>query len=211
MRAGRDEPIRRVDLAPARDFVAAARMTMGGVDLDPYSNRLINQLVLARRFYDRDSESLESILAKPWQVPDGRRILVAPPVGAAETRGLIAKTLREYRKGHIEQACLLLSHNETVRTAPWIWDFPVCIPFRRLRPCYWDDELDNFRNISPSGWSLIVYLPPILEASRFHDHVGRFHQGFSHLGRIVFNEYSGEDSWREAYKLLTGKTYSEYN
>ena len=76
-----------------------------------------------------------------------------------------------------------------------------------MRPCWWDEELEIFRAISLSDWSVIFYLPPP-DPSEFHLRVGRFHATFSHLGRVLFNELSGEGDWEKAYKALFKKPYN---
>ena len=96
------------------------------------------------RFLDRDKLDLDTVLAKSGSVPGEKRAFVAPAHGAQWTRRLANKALREYRKGRIDQALLWISHNESLTKLPWMWEYPVCIPFRRLRPCYFDDELETF-------------------------------------------------------------------
>jgi hypothetical protein len=200
--------VNRCNLAPPKDVVLNAKAVMGAIDLDPYSTADINRLVLAARYYDRDQQELADILRKDWQASGEKRVLVAPPVGAAATRLLINKTLREYRRGGINQAILWLSHNESIIKAPWLWDFPVCIPFRRLRPVWWDDEVETFRGVSPSDWSAIVYLPPPENPAEFQTKLSRFCNVFSAMGRVVFNQFSGEGDWEESYKAIMKKPYN---
>ncbi len=196
------------DLAPPTEVVLGARSVLGAIDFDPYSTKDINRAVLAARIYDRDQMSLDDIIREDWDIPGERRVFVGAPTGAALTRRLINKTLREYRKGTIDHAILWLAHNEAIIRAPWLWDFPICIPFRRLRPCWWDDELERFRNVSPSDWSAVVYLPPPEPANRFQTMLSRFHTVFNPIGRIVFNEYSGENDWEKSYQIANKQPYN---
>lgn len=202
-----DRSFDRPDLAPPPEVITQARAVLGAIDLDPYSTPTINQLVLAARIYDRDEEPLEHVVTRPWDVSGDRRLFVGPPVGAAATRRLLNKTLREYRAGRVREAVLWIGHNESIIRCPWLWDFPVCLPFRRLRPCYYDDELEEFRTVSPSDWSAIAYLPPSDSAMLFHNRLSRFHVAFSAIGRCVFNEFSGEGEWEAAYKAVTRRAY----
>ncbi len=196
------------DLAPPEDVVLGARAVMGAVDLDPYSTKDINRLVMAAKYYNRDKELLEDIVRKDWDARGEKRVLVAPPAGAGATRRLINKTLVEYRKGRINEAILWLAHNETIIKAPWLWDFPICIPFRRLRPVWWDDEVEMFRGVSPSDWSAIIYLPPPEDPMLFQTKLSRFHTVFTRLGRIVFNQFSGEGDWEDSYKVMFKRSYN---
>lgn len=198
----------RVDLAPPEEVVLAARSVLGAIDLDPYSTPEINRLVTAARIYDRDVEDLDDVIAKHWEAPGERRVFVAPPVGAACTRRLINKTLREYRRGSVREALLWLAHNETIIKAPWVWDFPMCIPFRRLKPVWWDDELEVFRNVQPSDWSAICYLPPTESSNEYHAKLSRFHTVFNPFGRVVVNEMSGEGDWEVSYKAMMKRSYN---
>lgn len=197
----------RIDLAPPPEVVQAARATMGAIDLDPYSTPSINGLVLAARFYDRDSEDLEAVLARPWEASNGGRLFAGIPAGAGATRRLLNKILREYRGGRINEAFIWIAHNETLIRAPWIWDFPLCLPFRRLRPCYWEDELERWQTVAPSDWSALLYLPPASPPEDFYTKLSRFHSACSPLGRIVFDSNSGEDEWQRAYELRIGSAY----
>jgi hypothetical protein len=174
------------DLAPPEDVVLGARAVMGSVDLDPYSTKDINRLVMAAKYYNRDKELLEDIVRKDWDARGEKRVLVAPPAGAGATRRLINKTLVEYRKGRINEAILWLAHNETIIKAPWLWDFPICIPFRRL----------------------IIYLPPPEDPMLFQTKLSRFHTVFTRLGRIVFNQFSGEGDWEDSYKVMFKRSYN---
>lgn len=198
----------RCELSPPIDVITGARATMGAIDLDPYSTSLNNRLVLAARYYDRDTEDFNQLIAKPWESPGEGRVFAGPPVGAAANRRILNKCLTEYRAGRIQQALIWVAHNETLIRTPWVWDFPICIPFRRLRPCYWDEELEEWRTVSPSDWSAIVYLPPATPPELFYTKLSRFHVSFNAMGRIVFDSNSGEDAWQRPYELLTGKPYS---
>jgi len=198
----------KCNLAPPIDVVKAARSVLGSIDLDPYSTKDINRLVEAARYYDRDEMSLEDIIHRHWEVPGEKRVFVGAPTGAALTRRLLNKTLHEYRAGSINHAILWIAHNEALIRSPWVWDFPVCIPFRRLRPTWWDEELEVFRGVAPSNWSAIVYLPPPESHQQFDAMVSRFHTAFNPLGRIVFNEYSGNNDWEKSYRVTLKKSYN---
>lgn len=198
----------RLDLAPPQDIILPARSVLGAIDFDPYSTPIINRVVMASRIHDRDQENIEDVLACDWNAPGGKRAFVGVPVGAGATRRLLNKLLREYRAGRIAHAIAWIGHNESIIRMPWLWDFPLCMPFRRLRPSYWDDELETFRTVSPSDWSAVLYLPPADDSYAFHAGLSKFHVAFSPIGRVVFNEYSGEDDWAEAYQVTMKQPYN---
>jgi hypothetical protein len=199
------------DLAPPSDLVLSARAVMGAIDLDPYTTPQNNRLTLAARIFDRNKLSFDEILSREWTCRGDKRLFLGPPASATACRRLCNKALREYREGHIDEAIIWLGNNESLIRMPWIWDFPVCMPFRRLRPCYYDDELDQFRNINPSSWTAVVYMPPCINSDVFNRKLARFHVTFSPVGRVVFNQFSGEDDWKYAYQAATRKPYDFRN
>jgi len=197
----------RVHLGPPPNLVEAAKAVMGAIDFDPFSTTDINRLVTAAHFIDREQHDLDTVVAQDWELPGEKRALIAPPHGAQWSRRLANKTLREYRKGSVEQAVIWVANNETLTKIPWAWDFPVCIPFARLRPCWYDDELETFRTICPSSWSAVVYLPPA-DPQRFHTQLSRFYNTFLTMGSVVFSEDSGHRDWEKAYELGMNKKYN---
>ena len=202
------DPVEYPALAPPVEFIGASRSAMGGIDFDPYCTRLNNRLVCAKRYLDRDELTLDDIVSREWDIPDEGRVLVAPPIGAVPNRRLISKTLKEYRQGRVKQACVLISNNETMTRAPWIWDFPICIPFSRLKPRWWDDDTDKFRPISCGYWSFVVFLPPCEDTEDYQKSVIRFYESFAPLGRVVFNQMCGDTDWKDAYKDWYGRPFS---
>ncbi|HAX05864.1 MAG TPA: hypothetical protein DCX77_09315 [Acidimicrobiaceae bacterium] len=197
----------RTFLGPPTKLVDAAKAVMGAIDFDPFSTQDLNRMVGAARIIDRDQHDLDSVVAMDWELPGDKRALVGAPHGSMWTRRLANKTLREYRKGNVEQAVIWIANNETITKIPWAWDFPVCIPFSRLKPTYYDDELEMLRSVCPSSWSCVVYLPPI-DPQGFHSKLSRFQNTFCTIGSIVFNEESGQRDWEKAYEIGMKKKYN---
>lgn len=199
-----------IELGPPREFIVAARGAMGGIDFDPWSTSKFNSAyVCARRYNDREILDLDEIVHGPWNVPIEGRTVMGLAAGAQPTRQLMGRLLKEYRKGYVKEACLITSHQEVCRTAPWIWDFPIVIPFRRLGYQYWDEELEEVRPARSAQWNLILYFPPVEIAEEFHNGIFRFLRAFSPLGRPIFSEYSGDRRWREHYKTNMKRSYNE--
>lgn len=197
----------RHQLAPPEDVCLMMRSVLGRVDLDPYSTPLVNRMVMAARIFNRELEDFDSIIARDWPMSGERRLFIGCPHGSGPTRRLMHRALREYRSGRAREVVLWIGHNESLIRSPWVWDFPLCFPFRRVRPAYFDEEMDRFRPITPANWSYVVYMPPTDSASEFSSRLARFHVSFSAIGRVVFNQFSGEDDWVDAYKVLMKKSY----
>lgn len=197
----------RQDLIPPFAVVEIARATMGAIDLDAYSTGQVNRVVQAARFLDRSCEDLESILEQDWEPSGAGRLFLGIHSGAAKGRSLANKALREYRAGRLQQGVLWLGANETLALCPWIWDFPVCLPFRRLAPTFWHDELEEPIRVAPSDWSAIAYLPPATSGPAFSNALARFHAAAGGYGRVILDQWSGESRWLDAHQALLRKRY----
>lgn len=193
--------------APPQDVIQAAKAVMGAIDLDPFSTPHNNRLVSAARVYNCEHLHLDEICRRDWSCEGGQRLFLGTPTGARASRRLLNKALREYQSGRIKQAVLWVAMHESMIRHPWIWDFPVCIPFRRLRASWFDDEVDRWKPVNAATWSFAVYLPPANPNSLFMAQLSRFSVAFSPLGRIVFNEYSGDDDWVDSYRITTKRQY----
>jgi hypothetical protein len=191
---------------PPKDVIHAAHAVLGSVDLDPYSTAEANRLVTAKAFFDRNSHDIDDVLSLAWDTHPNCRVFLGVPSGASMTRRLLDKLQSEYQRNRVQQAVVWIGANEAITRTPWIWDFPLCFPFRRLRPCYWDDELDELRPVAPAHWSAILYLPPKGCTELFFQSVSRFSVAFSPVGRVVVNDWSGAE-WEHAYAKLFGRPY----
>ena len=202
------EGITRADLAPAEKIVTAARAVLGSIDFDPYSTPKINEMVMAAKFTNRLVHTVDEACTGDWVIRGEGRVFLNPPAMAYISRRLLNKALREYRAGRVKQLLVVLNHNETLTKCPWIWDYPVCMPFKRIRPTYWDDEVEMFRPISPSDWSLVFYLPPIENSMEHEARLSRFNTMFCEFGRVIMNERSGEGDWEKPWESTYKKPYN---
>jgi len=193
-------------LIPPAHVIEVAHCTMGGIDLDPYSSAEVNHVVQASRYLDRDND-MAVATGRHWSPGGGKRVLLAIPNGLRRARALAGKLLAEYRAGHIDQAVIWSGSNEILAACPWLWDFPICLPFRRLAPQFWDDELEQAARVPPADWSPIIYLPTPAPSGAFREALARFHAAASPYGRIVLDEWSGESRWQESYQVTLAKPY----
>lgn len=152
-------------------YVDAARMVMGGIDLDPASCEKANRVVRAAKYYTKEDNGLQ----QPWY----GRVWMNAPYGRTTLQGQIMslqkafaeKLLREYLSGRINQAVMLSLGNPNSTWFQPFFDYPVCnfrgtLHFKRP-----DGSTGTF------GFPLaFVYLGP---------HEDRFIDTFSKFGRIV--------------------------
>lgn len=198
---------RRSALIPPAAAIGVARCTMGAIDLDAYSCPEANRVVQAARFLDR-GDGLDALLDQDWEPAAPGRLFVGVHSGAAVARTLANKALGEYRAGRISQAVLWLGPNEALPHCPWLWDFPICIPFRRLAPSFWDEELEEPLRVAPSDWSALAYLPPAASGPAFSAALARFHAAAAPYGRVVLDQWSGDSHWPAAYQALLSRPYA---
>lgn len=171
-----------VEWASPPDVTAAARVVMGGIDLDPASSPAANRVVGARTFYTRAQDGL----ARVW---DADRVWCNPPTPAAVWWRKLAHS---WAHGFVDQAVFLgfsvefLQTTQAARVAaagpPLPLDFPICFPSSRLRFArIRGDRLDT-RPKCPSHASCIVFLPPRAAPSRA---VRTFVDVFGAFGRVT--------------------------
>jgi len=87
---------------PAR-YVDLAREVMGGIDLDPASNKKANAVVKARRFFDKKNDGL----SRQWK----GNVFLNPPFQAALMQAFVEKLCESYEAGDVQQAVLLTNNN----------------------------------------------------------------------------------------------------
>jgi hypothetical protein len=176
------------------DVVEAARVTLGGIDLDPASCELANRTVRAQRIYT----STDDGLAREWR----GRVFLNPPGGKDGDESVQKlwwfKLVREWMAGRATSAIFVAFSIEILQTSqidskgPIPLDFPICFPRSRVKysraaeptgtpmfPAIGEPEL--LSGSSPPHASCIVLLPP--RGSRTV--VQRFATNFAVIGRCV--------------------------
>ena len=174
----------KLPLYPTPQIIDRARTVMGSIDFDPTSDPVQQVLV--------DATSVPSIEVNPLQEQWHGNVWVAPKGAVRDCRVWLNKTLSEYRNGYINSFVFFSSASELLRAAPVVWDYPICIPFKRVKQLRATST--GFEPVSPSTWNLIVYGPPISQALTDIDKVSLFYDSFRDLGRVIYSEYAG-DGW----------------
>ena len=175
----------KLPLYPPPQIIERAREVMGGIDFDPTSDPVQQVLV--------NATSVPSIETNPLQEHWHGNVFVAPKGAVRTSRIWLNKTISEYRNHHIDSFLFFTNASELMRAAPVIYDYPFCIPFKRVKQLKATSE--GFEPISPSMWNVIVYGPPVETTITSIDRVSLFYNTFRDIGRVCFNEYAG-DSWQ---------------
>lgn len=154
-------------------YIEAARLVMGGIDLDPASCAAANHIVKAAHYYTIEDNGLK----QSWN----GRVWLNPPYGRSldynsGNAGLFARKLvAEYRDGHVEQAILLTTVQNDARWFQSLWHFPICFSNHKI----------HFLTTMPTKKSptathmfgtAFVYFGPNVE---------RFREVFSRFGVVV--------------------------
>ena len=108
-------------------YIEAAREVMGGIDLDPASNEMANEIVKAPTFFTKDDD------------PDGLNqswfgnVWLNPPYGKGSGM-FTTKLIEEYKSGRVKSAILLL--NAYGFDSGWfqfLWEYPICFTDHRVQ------------------------------------------------------------------------------
>ena len=157
---------------------------MGSIDYDPTSDPVQQVLV--------DATSVPSIEINPLQEHWHGNVFVSPKGAVRNNRIWFNKTISEYRNNYIDSFIFFTSASEIIRASPAIFDYPICIPFKRVKQLR--ATATGFEPVSPSTWNVIVYGPPVDQAMSNIDKISLFYSTFRDIGRICFNEFAG-DNW----------------
>ena len=106
-----------------RQYIDAARLTMGGIDLDPASCAEANSIVGATRYYS----TAENGLAQPWT----GRVFLNPPYlsltgNAGQYPAWTRKLVDSFELGFVEQAILLIPVHPERRWFQPLYRYSIC-------------------------------------------------------------------------------------
>ena len=184
----------KLPLYPTPQIIDRARQVMGSIDFDPTSDPIQQVLVEATAVPTIDKNPLQ----EHWE----GNVWVAPKGAVRDCRIWLNKTLNEYRNGYIKSFVFFSSASELLRAAPVIWDYPVCIPFKRVKQLR--ATSNGFESVCPSTWNLIIFGPPLDQTLNDIDKVSLFYSTFRDIGRIIYNEYAG-DNWSKDLEYFEEK------
>ena len=165
----------KLPLYPPPHLIEKARTLMGSIDFDPTSDAVQQVLV--------DATTVPHLKTNPLKEHWHGNVWVSPEGGVRDVRTWFEKCVAEYRNGHIDSFVFFTSASEMLRAVPLVWDYPLCIPFKRVKMLR--AKTGGFEEISPSSWNLIIYGPPVDAVISDIDKVSMFHQLFSDVGRVI--------------------------
>jgi hypothetical protein len=169
---------------------------LGDIDLDPCSTELANkQFLRAKRIFTYQDDGLN--IEEPWV---GKTYLFPPTYGRcsfSKQRGTWRWSLKagakavipavawfrrlekEWKLRNIPEALFFTTSHEVLRTCPSLWDYPVCIPYKRGRLVH--GKRINYANAFT--WGLFVYLP---KSEYGFSQADSFIDIFSNIGKVIY-------------------------
>jgi hypothetical protein len=127
-----------------------AHIVMGGIDLDPASCETANRVICASQFYTKEQDGLA--LANKWNW----RVFLNPP----SPPGPWWKRLVEDHLAGLVTAAIYVAYSieQLQQIQAWtpnapLWDFPMCIPRKRVRYLQESEQLglDGVRDLVPGA------------------------------------------------------------
>jgi ParB family chromosome partitioning protein len=113
-------------------YIEAAVRVMGGIDLDPASNAVANEIVGAAQFFSIEDDGL----SQPWN----GRVWMNPPYSRSLFRPFCDKLCEEVAHGNVSEAIVLVNNNTETKAFQRMAKIAsaICIPRGRVK--FWHPE-----------------------------------------------------------------------
>lgn len=148
-------------------YIEAARELMNGIDTDPASNDIANQIIQAETYYTIETNGFD----KNWH----GRVWLNPPYGrdTGDSNQALwsARLIEQYRAGITSEAVLLINAVTDRKWFQGLWNFPICFTDHRIK--FYDESGEAG---APTHGNALVYM----------GHQGkRFAEIFKQFGVVV--------------------------
>lgn len=147
------------------EYIEAAREVMGGIDLDPASNPIANEVVKATKFYTAEDDGLK----QEWF----GRVWLNPPYAQPLLTQFCEKLADSVSKGQVTEACVLVNNATETTWFQLLASYTSAICFIRGRVKYWTPDR---KTNTPLQGQAIHYIGP---------NEKRFIKRFSKIGLVM--------------------------
>jgi len=154
-----------VEFYTPSNIIEAARLTMGGIDLDPASSEQANKTVKADRFYSEQADGLYQI----WLC---NSVWLNHPFGRGVNKLWIDKLIDGFTRKHFHEACCITYACTSEKWFQPLFNYPMC--FLSPRTNYYLPDGSMLKGVTKG--SVVTYLGPRSD---------RFAYNFSELGQVM--------------------------
>jgi predicted nucleic acid-binding Zn ribbon protein len=152
-------------------IVEAARLVMGGIDLDPASSAIANETVRATEYYTKEMNGLK----RRWY----GRVWMNHPYSSADNKKWPWRLWDDYSHHHIEQACMICFASTSENWFRIFYNYPICFISKRVQHIKDGVKVGK----SPTKGSCVVYFGPNVE--RFYKYFNGPIQGSEYIGYVM--------------------------
>lgn len=117
---------------PAR-YIAAARMVLGEIDLDPFSDEAANRIVKAKRILTVEDDALVADWGKI------RTVWMNPPFGK-DCRAAVEKFVEEFERGSFQTGIALVNNATETRFFQLMLHAARAVCFTNHRISFWNSD-----------------------------------------------------------------------
>lgn len=154
-------------------YVDAARLVMGGIDLDPFSSERANETVKAARILTEE----RSAFTTPWRkdkrkYPAGVCVWMNPPYSAGMVTRAIETFLENLSAGHVYQAVVLVNNSTDTQWFKAIRERSSAVCFTHHRISF--ESPDGKRVSGNTRGQVFFYFGPESRAEAFVKEFSRF-------------------------------------
>jgi len=114
------------------EYIAAARLVLGAIDLDPASSEEANRVVCATNYFTKEQNGLSI----EW----AGRVWMNPPYASGLVERFCEKLAHSYSEGDVTAACVLVNNATETGWFHTLADVATAICFPRARVRFWHPD-----------------------------------------------------------------------